>query len=278
MLKPNQPLQLNQSSLQDFLDCPRRFQLKVIEGLSLPAAYSEPIGKFEKSTLLGNRFHLVCQQFFSGVDPILLENSLSDPDLQAMWDNFLPYGKSLLKYRIYPEPLLSISFLNNKLIAKDDLVVEINPEKFLIIDWKTAVMKPSRSKLDKRLQTHLYPFIFSQAGNDLFPETHISPAYIEMHYWYPLASEHEEVFPYSEDKNTEVKIDLDQIVGKINSYISEGFEFQLTDDHTVCQYCVFRSLCNRGTSAGSFEKSPAIDHEDLTNVQFDIDQVSEIEY
>jgi len=278
MSKPNQSLQLNQSNLQDFLDCPRRFQLKVIEGLSLPAAYSEPIGKFEISTLLGNRFHLICQQFFSGIDPVLIENSLSDPDLQAMWDKFLPYGKSLLKYRFFPEPLLSISLLTHKLIAKYDLVVEINSEKYLIIDWKTASKKPSRSTLDKKLQTHLYPYIFSQTVNDLFPETPISPACIEMHYWYPLASEHKEIFPYSKDKNAEVKIDLEQIIGKINTYISEDVEFQLTDDKAVCQYCVFRSLCNRGTSAGSFEKSPSIEHEDLKNVQFDIDQVSEIEY
>ena len=278
MLKPNQPLQLNQSNLQDYLDCPRRFQLKVIEGLSLPAAYSEPIEIFEKATQLGNRFHLVCQQFFSGIDPVLLENSLSDPDLQTMWDNFLPYGESLLKYRLYPEPLLSISFLGHKLIAKYDLIVELNPEQYLIIDWKTSAKKSPRSKLEKRLQTHLYPFIFNQAGNDLFPEISISPAFIEMHYWYPLASEHEEVFPYSDDKNAKAKKDLEQILSKINNSISEGADFLLTDDKTTCQYCVFRSICNRGTKAGPVGKSPPIEHEDLTNVQFDIDQVSEIEY
>lgn len=278
MLKPNQPLQLNQSNLQDYLDCPRRFQLKVIEGLSLPAAYSEPIEIYEKSTLLGNRFHLICQQFFSGIDPVLLENSFSDPDLQTMWDNFLPYGESLLQYRLYPEPLLSISFLNHKLIAKYDLIVELNPEQYLIIDWKTSAKKSPRSKLEKRLQTYLYSFIFSQAGNDLFPEISLTPAFIEMHYWYPLASEHEEVFPYSDDKNAKAKNNLEQILSKINNSISEGSEFQLTDDKTTCHYCVFRALCNRGTTAGPFGKSPSIEHEDLTNVQFDIDQVSEVEY
>ncbi len=278
MLKPNQSLQLNQSNLQDYLDCPRRFQLKVIEGLSWPAAYSEPIEIFEKSTQIGNRFHLICQQFFSGVDPVLIENSLSDPGLQEMWDNFLPYGESLLHYRLYPEPLLSISFLEHKLIAKFDLIVEVNPKQYLIIDWKTAATKPPRAKLDKRLQTHLYPFIFSQAGNDLFPDNSISPAFIEMHYWYPLPSEHEETFPYSEEKKAKVKTDLEQILSKINTSISKRTDFQLTDDKTSCQYCVFRSLCNRGSTAGSFEKSPPIEHEDLTNVQFHIDQVSEIEY
>jgi CRISPR/Cas system-associated exonuclease Cas4 (RecB family) len=278
MSKPNQSLQLNQSNLQDYLDCPRRFQLTVIDGLSLPAAYSEPIEFYEKSTLLGNRFHLICQQFFSGIDPVLLENSLSDSDLQSMWDNFLPYGESLLQYRLFPEPLLSISFLDHKLVAKYDLIVELNPEQYIIIDWKTAAKKSPRAILDKRLQTHLYPFIFNQAGNDLFPEISLSPALIEMHYWYPLASEHEEVFPYSDNKNAKVKIDLEKILAKINNSRSEGADFPLTDNKTTCKYCVFRSLCNRGTTAGTFEKSPSIEHEDLTNVQFDIDQVSEIEF
>jgi len=278
MLKPNQFLQLSQSNLQDYLDCPRRFQLKVIEGLSWPAAYSEPIEIFEKSTRIGNIFHLICQQFFSGVDPVLIENSLSDPVLQEMWDNFLPYGESLLQYHLYPEPLLSISFLEHKLIAKYDLIVEVNPKQYLIIDWKTTANKPPRSKLGKRLQTHLYPYIFSQAGNDLFLDNSISPAFIEMRYWYPLSSEHEEIFPYSDEKNAKVKTDLEQILSKIITSISERTEFQLTDDKTSCQYCVFRSLCNRGSTAGSFEKYPPIEHEDLTYVQFDMNQVSEIDY
>jgi len=236
MPKPNQSLQINQSNLQDFLDCPRRFQLKVIQGLSLPAAYSEPIGYFEKATLLGNRFHLICQQFFSGIDPVLLE------------------------------------------IAKYDLIVKIKPEQYLIIDWKTAAKISSRSKLDKRLQTHLYPYVFSQSGNDLFPENSISPGFIEMHYWYPLASDHEEVFPYSDNKDSHINTYLEEIISKINTHISSGIEFSLTDDKSTCQYCVFRSLCNRGTSAGPIENSLSFENEDLTNVQFDIDQVSEIEF
>ena len=278
MPKTNQSLKLNQSNIQDFLDCPRRFQLKVIEGLSLPAAYSEPIEYFEKATLLGNRFHLICQQFFSGIDPVLLENSFSDPDLQTMWDNFLPYGESLLQYRLYPEQLLSISFFGHKLIAKYDLVVEINSEQYLIIDWKTAAKKSSSSKLDKRLQTHLYPYVFSQSGNDLFPENSISPGFIEMHYWYPLASDHEEVFPYSDNKNSHFNLYLEEIISKINTHISSGIEFPLTDDKSTCQYCVFRSLCNRGTSAGPIENSLSIENEDLINIQFDMDQVSEIKF
>lgn len=278
MLTLNQSLQLNQSNLQDFLVCPRRFQLKVIQGLSLPAAFSEPIEKFEKSTQLGNRFHLICQQFFSGVDPILLENSISDPELQLMWDSFLPYGESLLQYHLYPEPLLSIPFQNHKLIAKYDLIVEIHSEQYLIIDWKTSTKKSPRAQLDKRLQTHLYPFIFSQAGNDLFPEISILPAFIEMHYWYPLTSEHEEIFPYSDEKHASVKLDLDQIINNINTLILNGSEFHLTEDQTSCKFCVFRSLCNRGTIAGSFENSLLPEQEDIKNMQFDMDQVSEVEF
>jgi len=278
MQLPVPTLQLNQSNLQDYLDCPRRFQLSVLEDTSWPAAYSEPIVNFELSTQRGNRFHLLCHQFFSGVDHKLLENSLTDPDLKSMWDSFLPFARTLENYRLFSESLLSIPFFGHRLIAKFDLIVEISPEHYIIFDWKTASKKPARSLLDKRLQTHLYPYIFSKAGHDLFPNIEINPPLIKMHYWYPLTSEHEEVFNYSDKKHQKFEDELRDLINTINYLIKNEPVFQLTDQIPHCQYCVFRSLCDRGLTAGTHENSPLHNLEDLTNVRFDIDQVSEIEF
>ena len=271
-------LQLNQSNLQDFLDCPRRFQLSVLEDTSWPAAYSEPIGNFELSTQRGNRFHLLCHQFFSGVDHKLLENSISDPDLKSMWDSFFPFARKLENYRLFSESLLSIPFFGHRLIAKFDLIVEISSEQYIIFDWKTASKKPARNLLEKRFQTHLYPYIFNQAGHDLFPNIKIQPTLINMHYWYPLASYHEEVFNYSDRKHQIFENELQDIITTINDLIQNNGDFQLTDHLHHCQYCVFRSLCDRGITAGTYENSPYLNQEDLTNVRFDIDQVGEIEF
>lgn len=278
MSSSNPFLQLSQSNLQDYFDCPRRFQYKVLDTISWPASYTEPISKFEESTLLGNRFHLICQQFFSGINPSLLQKTIDHPDLFKMWENFLPFGESLLEYKLLPEQLLSIPFLNHRLIAKFDLLVEVNSEHYLIIDWKTSPNKLSRDILDKRLQTHLYPFIFCQAGADIFEIDGISPNSIEMHYWYPLNTYPPEVFPYSDKKNSSVKSEIKKLVNQINSTLSKGINFPLTEDHSSCLYCEFRSLCNRGIKAGTFDNLLLVEQEDLSNVQFDLEQVSEIEF
>ncbi|MCJ7717045.1 MAG: PD-(D/E)XK nuclease family protein [Anaerolineales bacterium] len=278
MKLPIPSLHLNQSNLQDYLDCPRRFQLSVLKETSWPAAYSEPIGNFEISTLRGNRFHLLCHQFFSGITPQILKKSISDPDLLSMWDPFLTFAQSLENYRFFSESLLSIPFHGHRLIAKFDLIVEISPEQYIIFDWKTASSKPSRSLLNNRLQTYLYPFIFSQAGQDLFPGNEIQPSLIEMHYWYPLASDHEEVFHYSDIKHQELDQKLQEIIQSIADLVQGDTDFQLTDNLSHCQFCVFRSLCDRGSTAGSFENSPTLDQEDLSNVHFDFDKISEIEF
>ena len=271
-------LQLSQSSLQDYYDCPRRFQYKVLDSISWPASCSEPISKFEESTLLGNRFHLICQQFFSGINPELLQKTINHPVLVKMWKSFLPFGESLLEYKFLPERLLSIPLLNHKLIAKFDLLVYVNPERYLIIDWKTSPNKPPREILSKRLQTHLYPYIFSFAGVELFETDAIIPNFIEMQYWYPLHTKPEEVFPYSDKKHSSVKSELENLVNQINSALTKGTDFPLTEDSSTCLFCEFRSLCNRGVEAGTFEKLIFVEREDLRNVQFDLDQVSEIEF
>lgn len=270
--------QLNQSNLQDFIDCPRRFQLKVLEGISWPAADSEPIEKFEQFTQLGNRFHLLCQQFFSTIAPNHIQDLIKDPVLLAMWENFLPYGQNLLKYRLYSEQLLTVPFHHYRLLAKFDLIVELSPTQYLIIDWKTSSKKPPRKNLEKRVQTFLYPYIFFLAGSDLFQDKSFQPDFIEMQYWYPLHEDHQEIFLYSKEKHNTVTSDLDRLVTEINSMIEGQNTFSLTSDLSNCQYCIFRSLCNRGTKAGPLDKTQVMEQDDLSNVYFDFEQIKEIEF
>ena len=270
--------QLNQSYLQDYIACPRRFQLKVLEGISWPAADSEPIEKFEQFTQIGNRFHLLCQQFFSTIDPKHIQDSIKDPILLAMWESFLPYGQSLLNYCFYSEQLLTVPFHQYRLLAKFDLIVELSPTQYLIIDWKTSSKKPPKEILEKRVQTFLYPYIFYLAGSDLFQGKSIEPDFIELHYWYPLHEDHQEIFLYSEEKHNSVITDLDRLLTELNSMIEAGNTFPLTSDLSNCQFCIFRSLCNRGTRAGPLDKTQVLEQDDLSNVYFDFEQIKEIEF
>ena len=56
-------------------------------------------------------------------------------------------------------------------------------------------------------------------------------------------------------------------------------EFFLTGDERLCAFCVYRSLCNRGVTAGD----PAAlegdrDEDALTTIDLDFEQIAEIEY
>ena len=57
----------SQSSLQDYTDCPRRFQLRYIEQLKWPAVESEPVLDNERRQQEGQLFHRLVQQHRIGL-------------------------------------------------------------------------------------------------------------------------------------------------------------------------------------------------------------------
>ena len=251
--------------------------MKVIDNISWPAAYLEPLSQVEQATNLGNNFHQLSQQFFSGIDSDNLLPTISNPDLKIMWENFVPFASDLRDENLYTEIILSTPLLGHQLIAKYDLVIKTNDSKFVIYDWKTSTKKPSRTQLSQHFQTFLYPFILAKAGNSLFKTDQPSPDDINMIYWYPLSSDPEEIFPYSEiqySENTELLTDL---ISEIDKFIETSEVFPLTKDHSLCQNCIYRSLCERGTHGGEFDLFTEIDQEDLSGVHFDFDTISEIE-
>lgn len=270
-------LQLNQSNLQDFLNCPRRFELNVLRDNSWPAATTRPLSAIEHSIHQGNRFHKICQQYFTGISPSLIRKSLNDPVLLEMWDAFIPYANSLKEYQIYFEQMLYVPFLTHRLTAKFDLIVRLH-EKYLIIDWKTSPKKPPLPVLSERVQTYLYPYIFAIAGADFFNTELIDPNSIDLCYWYPLSSEPEVSFSYSLEKHQEVQIRLEGIIKQIEIIHSSKADFPLTSDMTKCQFCSYRSLCDRGSRPGEFDLFSDLDEIDGSDFKIDIEQITELEF
>ena len=270
-------LSLSQSSLQDFRECPRRFQLKVVENTSWPAAALEPLSQLEHYTDLGNKFHLICHQFFSGIPSNIIQANITDPDIKLMWENFFPFSEELNDHQRYSEIVLTSPFLGHELVAKYDLVVQTPEGKFIIYDWKTAAKKPSRTILSQRFQTILYPLLFVKAGKSLFNSYSSDPGDISMHYWYAMSSDPEEIFPYSYEIHTNNVKEITKIVTEIDDLITGGTPFPLTEDQSHCQKCVYRSLCERGNRSASFDQYTDIENEDLSNQHFDFDSITELE-
>ena len=80
---------LSQSSLQDYVDCPRRFQLRYVERLSYPAIESEPTLENEKHQQEGEYFHRLVQQHLIGIPAEQISTLANTPNLQRWWENFL---------------------------------------------------------------------------------------------------------------------------------------------------------------------------------------------
>ena len=62
----------SQSSLQDFVDCPRRFELKYLLKQRFPAPEVDDMLEFERRMEQGSRFHLLIHQHQIGIPAELL--------------------------------------------------------------------------------------------------------------------------------------------------------------------------------------------------------------
>lgn len=283
MIQSNLPpdFSFSQKSLQDYRDCPRRFQLRYLEKLSWPASPSEPMERYEYLSSLGTQFHKLVHQYLSGLEPAHLQDGLTDSILQRWFDHFLDSRFVDIPEPHFPEISL-VSRLNEfRLIAKYDLVYLENDGKFYILDWKTSHTKPPRGWLENRIQSMLYPYLLSAAGHTLFPVPDIHPDTIYMVYWYPSDPQKPEVFHHSAHKQSQYDETLRGLLSEIQDAADGLTDFPKTDVLDRCLYCRYRSFCDRGEKAGDLENhsnSLLFNHQDTDLDDLDFEQVIEIEY
>ncbi|RPJ37740.1 MAG: PD-(D/E)XK nuclease family protein, partial [Chloroflexi bacterium] len=155
-MDPLSYFEFSQSSLQDFTDCRRRFQLRYIQRVHWPAVQAEPAREFERHIQRGDRFHRLAQQYLVGVPEAQLARMAEadeDENLQRWWQNFLDSIPARLNGRRYVEIGLQAPLDGFRLVAKYDLVL-LRPDGLVTIyDWKTGTHRPSRASLLDRLQT-----------------------------------------------------------------------------------------------------------------------------
>lgn len=270
--------QFSQSSLQDFVECPRRFELRYVRRLNWPAAESEPIREQEDHMERGAAFHRLVHQHLVGIPVDVLTASISDETVRLWWDNYLNSGLNDVPPARHPEIALSVPLAGRRLIARFDLIAVEPGARAVIVDWKTSLHRPERDRLERRLQTIVYPYVLAGAGAHLNGGQPILPEQIEMIYWFAAHPDRPARFTYSTAQHRTAGDDLDQLARDIETRA----EFERTGDEWRCQYCAYRSLCQRGVGAGSFAEMAALEAEadpveDFAQT-FSLDQIGEIAF
>lgn len=277
---------LSQSSLQDYVDCPLRFQLRYLERLSYPAIESEPALENEKHLQEGEYFHRLVQQYLIGIPSEQISKLANTVNLQRWWENFLVASdiRGLAPLRsasgalrkdlggLYPEATLSAPLGNYRLLAKYDLLA-IGNGKATIYDWKTYRKRPRNEWLAARMQTRIYRALLVHAGAHLNNGQPFAPEQVEMVYWFAEYPNEPARFTYT---SAQYKREWDTLE-KLSDEIHGASSHLQTDDRTKCLYCPYRSYCDRGVRAGDLEQAEAeSEAEELFDVNFE--QIGEIAF
>ncbi len=266
------PFTFSQSSLQDYADCPRRFQLRYIEQLAWPAVETEPAIENERHQQEGLLFHRLVQQHLIGLPAEKLARLANTPDLSRWWGNWQDFRNLQDFGSLYPELTLSAPLGEHRLLAKYDLVAVQPDKKAFIYDWKTYCKRPRDEWMAARLQTRVYRALLIQAGAHLNKQTPFQPEQIEMIYWYADFPAEPARLPYTA---AQYQRDWDALTSLV-AEIAARRDFPLTANEEKCAYCPYRSYCNRGTQAGQLDEMG--DEATLESIEVNFEQIQEIEF
>jgi hypothetical protein len=285
----------SQGSLQDYVDCPRRFYLRYVRRLTWPAVESEPILEQERRMQAGQAFHRLVHQHALGIPldrlrpDIPVDGGASlilGDDLGRWWRNYLLYPAvsdqvAISHQKRYPEITLSAPLrcsagqdvVDYRLVARYDLIV-IEPERprAVIVDWKTSARQPRPGWLADRLQTRVYRYLLVRAGHPLNGGKPLAPEQVEMLYWFADFPQQPVRFPYDAASFAADEAYLSTLVGEIAGGAEQ--DFPLTERAQACQFCVYRSLCARGVEAGAMDEETAA--EVGSEIDFAFEQIAEV--
>jgi hypothetical protein len=285
------------SSLQDYVDCPRRFQLRYLQHCDWPAVETEPVALTERHMEHGRDFHRLAHQHHLGLPDDLLTAVADNAGLGDWWSAFLADGPVDLPPMRRAEFSLTMPLASYRLGAKYDLLAA-GPGRLVIVDWKTNLKRPSRATLEQRLQTRVYPFLLARAGGAFASSAAplaavatgvdpaavdpaavdpaaVDPAAIEMVYWFTGFPHQPEAFRYSAARMGEDGVFLTGLISEIAA--NAAGPHSPTADERRCRFCVYRSLCERQVDPASYDDDEA-DSAEAAEFSLDLEQIAEIVY
>lgn len=232
----------SQASLQDFVDCRRRFQLRYVQRLAWPAQPGDPALDAEKRMIAGQRFHRLVQQYLHGLLPAGFRPR---GELGQWWQAYLdfiarpqvrPYFEAGAERRV--ECRLSASLAGRRVSAVLDCLA-LRDGRALIFDWKTGRPPADPAALEARLQTRVYRYVLVKAGEQVTGRP-LDPQAVALVYWFASPPGYVRL-AYSREKHQEDEAYLAGLVTTIEGLGPD--DFPRAGDPAASRYCLYRSLC-----------------------------------
>ena len=275
----------SQSSLQDYVDCPRRFQLRYVEHCRWPAPETADALEFERVMESGHAFHRLIRQLYSGVPADALDAvAATDPDLQQWWANYrstppanLPQGVQEAEVMLATSvcaPSGAVPFCA-RVEARYDLLTGTPGGRWTIVDWKTGRRRTRRAWLQSRLQTRIYPLVLVRGGATFNNGQPIAAEGVEMLYWFAKVPAQPERFACSAEI---LAADEAYLQGLLAEIAAQSGEFPKTTERRLCGYCVYRSLCWEDVQAGRLAEAEDVESAAEALEDLDLDAIAPIPF
>ncbi len=267
--------EFSQASLQDYVDCARRFQLRYVLMQPWPALITGNPGEFEHQMWRSNELHRLAHQHALGIDAKRLAYTIHDETLARWWQTFLGHPPAGLPQTVrHPEVRVAAPLAGQRLMAKFDLLAAEPAQRLVVVDWKTIRKPPARAALAQRLQTYVYRYLAVEGGAAFSGGHRPEPDLVEMVYWFAERGGAVERFAYDAGQHA---ASHDYLAGLLAEIANQSKAiWPLTPNERHCRFCNYRSLCERGAEPGFLDDLD--DDIEPTGVEVDLEQVAEVEF
>ena len=121
----------------------------------------------------------------------------------------------------------------------------------------------------------VYRYVLVEAGTQLNGGVPIVPGQIEMIYWFANFPGQIERFSYDDGEHTTTENVLRALIAEIAAQDRETWP--LTDEIRRCQYCAYRTLCDR-EKISEGERIEGEAETEPFDFDLDLEQIAEIEF
>ncbi len=278
----------SQSSLQDYADCARRFQLRYVQNVRWPMPQTAQRDDHEDAARQGSVFHQLVQQHTLGLPEQVLDALAAEGYLRRWWQVYRaalpelpPVRHAEVRLVVPLGPLLDEACKpqHYRLAAQYDLLAVELGQRAMIVDWKTGSTRLSHSWLEQRWQTLVYRYVLVEAGREINGGAPFRPEQVEMAYWLVNFAGQVERFPYDEAQH---RAAAQTLTATLNEMLSRREDiWPLVADLKRCQFCAYRTLCARPelSDVSDGASSEADDVETMSfDFDLDIEQIAEIAF